>query len=74
MASHIPFEPLDIARSAGVPLADVAIKLRVTPDWLRKLAKDPRHRRRVFVAELETLLERERLALSLESLVPGGRL
>jgi hypothetical protein len=74
MASHVTLEPLDIARSVGVPLADVAMKLRVTPDWLRKLARDPKHRRRVFVAELETLLEREKLALSLESLVPGARL
>ena len=64
-----PLKPLEIARRQKIPLSEVAIRLRVTPDWLRRLARDPRHARRIRVAELEAVLEQERLALSLQSLL-----
>ncbi len=64
-----PLKPLEIARRQKIPLSEVAIRLRVTPDWLRRLARDPRHARRIRVAELEAVLEQERLALSLQGLL-----
>ena len=64
-----PLKPLEIARRQKIPLSEVAIRLRITPDWLRRLARDPRHARRIRVAELEAVLEQEKLALSLQSLL-----
>jgi hypothetical protein len=66
---RMPIPPLEIAKSLGVPQADIAARLGVTSVWLWRLAKDPRHTRRVRVAELEAVLEQQRLELSLESLV-----
>ena len=45
--------PLDIAKILGVPQAEVAFRLRITPDWLRQLGRRKDHRRRVLVAVLE---------------------
>ncbi len=61
--------PLELARYFGVPLGEVSVRLGVTRDWLRHLARDPRHSRRIRVAELEAVLEQQRLELSLESLI-----
>lgn len=72
MPTYTNLRPLDIARSLGVLQRDVACRLGVTTDWLRRLAKDPRHERRVRVAELEVALEHERFALTVHSLI-GGR-
>jgi len=69
-----PLEPLEIARRQKIPLSEVAFRLRITPEWLRRLARDPRHVRRVRVAVLEVALEQEKLALSLQSLLPEGHL
>ena len=69
MTSIAPLEPLEIARRQGIPLREVAVRLGVTTDWLRHLARNPRHARRVRVAELEAALEQQRLELSLESLI-----
>lgn len=55
--------PLTLAKMLGVPQIEVAFRLRVTPDWLRHLARRQNHRRRVLVAVLETALQQERLAL-----------
>jgi hypothetical protein len=55
--------PLDIEKMLGVPQAEVAFRLRITPDWLRQLGRRKDHRRRVLVAVLEAALEQERLAL-----------
>jgi hypothetical protein len=66
-----PPKPLELAHSLGVPPYEVAVRLGITTDWLRRLARNPRHTRRIRVAELEAVLERERLALSLESLTGG---
>jgi hypothetical protein len=70
----VPLEPLEICRRQRIPLDQVALRLRVTPDWLRRLARNPKHTRRIRVAELEAALEQERLALSLQSLLPEGHL
>ena len=72
---HLPtdLKPLDIAKYFGVPLTEVSLNLGVTPDWTRHLARNPRHRRRVFVAELEAVLEQQRLELALESLMRSGK-
>ena len=72
MDRPVPPKPLELAQSLGVPPYEIAVRLGVTTDWLRRLARNPRHTRRIRVAELEAVLERERLALSLESLI-GGR-
>ena len=55
-----PFAPLILAKLFGVPQIEVALKLRVTPDWLRRLARDPEHATRVRIAELEAVLEQQR--------------
>ena len=54
------FTPLTLAKIFGVPQVEIALKLRVTPDWLRRLARDPEHSQRVRIAELEAILEQER--------------
>jgi hypothetical protein len=73
MEPQMPLRPLDLIKSLGVPTYEVAARLGITPTWLRQLAKNPRHTRRIRVAELEACLEKEKLALSLESLLnPGG--
>ena len=67
-----PLQPLEICRRLGIPIDQVALRLDVTTCWTRKLAQDPRHRRRVLIAELETALEHVRLAASLASMLPPG--
>ncbi len=71
MGRPIPPKPLELAQTFDVPPYEVAVRLGVTTDWLRRLARNPRHTRRIRVAELEAVLERERLAISLESLTGG---
>ena len=61
--------PLDLARAFGLTQADVAVRLRITPNGLKYLASRPRHARRVRVAVLEAILEQEKLALTVESLL-----
>jgi hypothetical protein len=51
---------LTLAKLFGVPQVEVALKLRVTPEWLRRLARDPEQATRVRIAELEAILEIER--------------
>jgi hypothetical protein len=63
MAAAKPSTPLEIAKLLGVQQEEVAFRLRVTPDWLRHLARRQDHRRRVLVAVLEAALQQERLAL-----------
>ena len=55
-----PVAPLILAKMFGVPQEEVAFRLRVTSDWLRRLARDPRHAQRVRIAELKAILEQER--------------
>jgi hypothetical protein len=55
--------PLELAKLMGVPQAEIARRLRTTPDWMRQLARRKDHRRRVLVAVLEAALQQERLAL-----------
>lgn len=62
MSTHEPPDPIELAKAFGVPQTAFALRLHVTPDWARRLAADPRHRRRVLVAVLEAALEKERLA------------
>jgi hypothetical protein len=62
-------DPLELARTFGLTQADVAVRLRITPNGLKYLASRPRHARRVRVAVLEAILEQEKLALTVESLI-----
>jgi hypothetical protein len=66
---HEPLKPLEIARRQKIPLDEIAFRLRVSRRRLSDLARDPRHLHRVMVAELEAVLEQEKLALSLQSLL-----
>jgi hypothetical protein len=54
-----PVAPLVLAKMFGVRLEDVAFRLRVSRDWLRRLARDPAQATRVRIAELEAILELE---------------
>jgi len=55
-------DPVELARELGVPLSDVGLRLHVTQDWARRLARDYHQAGRVRLAVLELALERERLA------------
>lgn len=61
-----PFAPLTLAKLFGVPQIEIALKLRVTTDWLRRLARDPEQATRVRIAELEAILEHERTRALME--------
>jgi hypothetical protein len=74
MANLDILPPLEIARRLQVPFKEVSLRLGVTQDWLRRLARNPRHARRIRVAELEAALEREQLALAVEHLIDEVRL
>ncbi len=52
-------DPLKLARALNIPLSDVAVRLGVTSDWTRRLARDYRHAGRVRRAVLELALERD---------------
>lgn len=56
-------DPLVLAREFGIPINDIAVRLDVTSDWVRRLARDARHAPRVRLAVLQLALERERLQL-----------
>src|SRR5262245_12116820 len=56
-----PFAPLTLAKLFGVKQDDVAYRLRVSTDYLRRLARDPQQATRVRLAELEASLEHERV-------------
>jgi hypothetical protein len=49
-----------LAKIFRVPQIEVAVRLHVTTDWLRRLARDPQQAQRVLVAELEAILDQER--------------
>jgi len=51
-----PIEPLMLAKVFGVRQEEIAFRLRISTDSLRRLARDPRHAQRVQVAELEAIL------------------
>jgi len=55
-------DPIELARDLGIPFRAVAVRLGVTPDWARHLARDFHQAGRVRRAVLELALERERLA------------
>jgi hypothetical protein len=70
MPHHLdPLQPLEIARRLDVPLRAISIRLGITERWLRELARNPRHARRVRVAELQAALEREQAALVVDHLL-----
>jgi hypothetical protein len=73
MSDIDPLPPLEIARRLQIPIREVSLRLGVTQDWLRRLARNPRHARRIRVAELEAALEREQLALAVEHLIDEVR-
>jgi hypothetical protein len=49
-----------LAKLFHVRQDDVAFRLRVSTDYMRRLARDPEQARRVVIAELEAILEQER--------------
>lgn len=55
-------DPLAVARAFDIPLSDVALRLDVTPDYVRRLARTARHAGRVRRIVLELALQKERLA------------
>jgi len=59
-----PIEPLMLAKLFRVTQDEVAFRLRVSTDHLRRLARDPEHAQRVLIAELaairDALIEQER--------------
>jgi hypothetical protein len=57
-----PFAPLVLARLYDIPQEEVACTLGVSTRRLRTLAQDPKHAQRILVAELETILAKERHA------------
>lgn len=69
-APFAPLQPLELTRRLGIPLDEVSLRLRVSENWLRQLAKNPLHRDRVLLAELEVATEHVRLKTSLSSLLP----
>jgi hypothetical protein len=73
MSDTFPLKPLELAKSAGVSPREIALRLGITRDWLRRLADNPRHARRIRIAELETVLEHERMAETVESLICSAR-
>ena len=52
-------DPIALARTFGIALTDVGVRLGVTGDYARKMARQHRHARRVRQAVLEIALERE---------------
>jgi hypothetical protein len=68
-----PLKPLELAKIFGVTRREIALRLNVTPDWLRILAENPRHTRRIRIAELEAILDYERMAETVESLICSVR-
>jgi len=69
MNKPIAPEPLQLAKSLGIPLIEIAGRLGVSTNWLRQLAQNPKHTRRIRVAALEAALEQQRFELSLESML-----
>jgi hypothetical protein len=75
MSAQIPMatlEPLEVATKLGIPLHAIAVRLDVTDRWARELVRNPRHRRRVLLAELEIALEHLRFEASVASLFTRG--
>ncbi len=68
MRSHPDIDPGLLAHILCVQQRDLAIRLDVTSSWVRQLARDPRHSRRVLLAVLEIAADR----LRLEEAVTGG--
>lgn len=58
-------DPLALARAFGIPVSDVGVRLGVTGDYVRKLARIHRHAGRVRRVVLQIALEKERLAEAL---------
>jgi hypothetical protein len=67
--TSVEIQPLDIAKFFRVPMDEVYCRLGVSRERARQLIKNPKQRRRCFVAELEACLEQVRLEWSLESLM-----
>jgi len=52
-----PIAPLILAKLFGVPQDEVAFRLRVSTDHLRRIARDPRQAQRVHIAEFAAILD-----------------
>jgi hypothetical protein len=59
-------DPIELAKAFEIPQLDLAVRLGVTRDTVRRHARNPRYIRRVRLAVLEAILERERLAVAVE--------
>jgi hypothetical protein len=71
MSRPYPPAPLELAKAFGVHQREIAARLDCTVGWMRWLARDPRHGRRVLLAALEAILARERELHTLESMLNG---
>jgi hypothetical protein len=60
-------DPIELAKAFEIPQLDLAVRLGGTRDTVRRHARHPRYTRRVRLAVLEAILERERLAVAVES-------
>ena len=65
---NLQVDPNTIATLLHVPRREIAVRCGVTSDWLRILARDPRHSRRVLIAVLQAALEQNQY----EEIVTGG--
>ena len=54
-------DPLAVADAFGISLSDIGVRLGITRDYVRRLAKDVRQAQRVRRVVLELALERVRL-------------
>jgi hypothetical protein len=66
--------PLELAKLFRVPQIDVAVRIGVTPTWLRVLALRPGDADRIRIAELEAILDHLRAKRLVNSaLAEAGR-
>jgi hypothetical protein len=69
MSQPVPLSPLEVVKLLDLPLRMVSVRLGITENWLRRLARDPRHARRIRHAALQAALEQEEVALAVEHLL-----
>ncbi len=56
-----PIDPLTLAQLLNVRQREIAARLDISSGWIRAIARDPKHSRRVMIAVLEAAAERLRM-------------
>jgi hypothetical protein len=64
---------LELAKTAGISRRELALRLRITPDHFTRISDNPRHSRRIKIAVLEALLDKERTLKTVEDLICSTR-